>query len=357
MALMRVTTRSGRYDAGGKHNDRNFNLDDAPHIDQDRVSENRYYTYYGDDAHTLEEVELGFYDQHFSQIIEEQNARNVRFRHKDRNRTLESYYRGKRTRPEDIILQVGNINEHASAEELWDCATDYAARFDDIWGDHCKILTMALHADEATPHVHIRRVWIAEDENGVEYVSQNKALEQMGYTLPHPARPEGKFNNRKIAFTSNDRALFLEVCKERGLDIEAEPVKGRRHLETEEYKLSQEVMHLQKERDSISEEICQISENVSMMNALLNMLIEFFRRREMVLRKYRLTMADIEARSKMEQLYVLSQIYEKELGSSLRIAQGFDLAMQFIEENGLLEDFKRQAEKHARKEGRNHDER
>ena len=161
---MKVTNRCARKDKAGKHNDRNFNLVNAPHIDQSKVNQNKYWTYNGDQEHSFAEVEKEFYARHFTDFIDVQNKKNSESRHKDRNKTLDSYYHGARTRPEDQLLQIGDKNNHATPEELWECAMTYMERFDQIYGDKCKILDMALHLDETTPHVHIRRVWIAEDE-------------------------------------------------------------------------------------------------------------------------------------------------------------------------------------------------
>jgi len=164
--------------------------------------------------------------------ITQQNARNVKAGHPERNKTLDQYYRNFYSRPEDGILQIGNINEHVSAEELWKCALEYARRFDQRFGTGCKILDMALHVDEATPHVHVRRVWIAQDKYGDTYVSQTKALFGLGFEF----RNTSKWDNEKTEFTRIDRGTFYMVCKDLGIEIETDNPVRRQHLSTSEYK-------------------------------------------------------------------------------------------------------------------------
>ena len=232
---MKVTVRSSRADRNGRHNDRNFNVDLATHIDKSKISDNIYYTYNGIDGVTFLDLERQYYEDHFKEAIEAQNRKNEAAGHKDRNRSIEDYHTATRTRPEDVILQIGDISEHASGEELWNCALEYKDKFDELFGEHCKILDMALHMDEETPHVHIRRVWQAVDEDGREIVSQERALREMDILRPDNTKADGKFNNAKMIFTQVDRELFTKICEDEGFMIERTPGRKRRHLEKDEY--------------------------------------------------------------------------------------------------------------------------
>ena len=115
---MRITNRNARMDSAGRHNDRNFDVDNAPHINQDRTFENRYYTYNDEKVEnmTLREIELEYYTNHFENALEHQNERYKLARHHERIKTVEQYYTNRRTMPEDKILQIGDINEHATGE-------------------------------------------------------------------------------------------------------------------------------------------------------------------------------------------------------------------------------------------------
>ena len=54
---MKISSINARIDRAGKHNDRNFDISRAPHIDGEKISENLYWTYNGDMEHTFAEVE------------------------------------------------------------------------------------------------------------------------------------------------------------------------------------------------------------------------------------------------------------------------------------------------------------
>ncbi len=206
---MKTSNINGRCHGSIKHNDRSFDLDKAPHIDQSKVCKNKYYTYIGETEMTFRELELEYYRIHFEGALEEYNERNTKNRHRERVKTIEQLYAGKWTHPEDKILQIGDINEHASPEDLWECALEYKDRFEDIYGDNCIILDMALHVDEATPHVHVRRVWFVEDEKtGHKMIGQNKALTELGIAPPRPGKPVGRYNNPKMTLTQMDIELF-----------------------------------------------------------------------------------------------------------------------------------------------------
>ena len=232
---MKVSLTTARADKDGRHNDRNFDLDLAEHIDRTRVNQNLYWTYNGVDGQTFLDLEKQYSEDHFIDAINAQNARNEAAGHKERNKSLDDYYTATRTRPEDVILQIGDFEEHATGDELWRCALAYRDKFEETFGENCKILDMALHMDETTPHVHIRRVWQAHDENGNEIVSQEKALRSMEILRPDNTKPNDKFNNAKMVFTQVDREMFTSICEDEGFIIERTPERRRRHLSKDEY--------------------------------------------------------------------------------------------------------------------------
>lgn len=235
---MKLTSINARVDKDGQHNDRNFDLNMVSHINKDKVHLNRYYRYNGMDEQTFKELELDFYSQHFADAIELQNEKNDKNRNSARNKTIEQYWKGKNTRPEDKIIQIGNYFDHVDGDVLWDTVLEYIRQFDELYGENCKIVDAALHMDEATPHVHIRRVWIAHDENGNEIVSQRKALEEMGFLQKDEKKESSRFNNRKITFTKEDARILQDACKLNQVKIETStPEKNQKHLSMAEYKM------------------------------------------------------------------------------------------------------------------------
>ena len=234
---------------------------------------------------------------------------------------MEDYYKGKNTRPEDKILQIGDIKEHATGEELWECALEYLNRFDNIYGDKCKILDMALHLDEATPHVHIRRVWIAENENGQEYIGQNAALEQLGVSAPDPNAPIGKYNNSKITFTRSDINLFQEICIEKGFDIDKSVSPRREHLDTLIYKKQQiikEIEELEIARSNIKSDVEEAKKEIQSLDKTIDNLFNFFENNPFFDGRYELELAEARKKNKLEQLMALTRIYNKEIAAVAR---------------------------------------
>ncbi|MFR7502772.1 MAG: hypothetical protein ACLUVA_08230 [Faecalibacterium sp.] len=120
-----MTRHNGRAGTHGtynpKHNDRSFNLSNSEHIDPERAKGNIYWDcYHGirsasdKDKQTaaFSDVEKMFYEIHYSHFVENQNARNAKIRHTERNRTIEDLLAGKKTCPEETIYQIFFVAVH-----------------------------------------------------------------------------------------------------------------------------------------------------------------------------------------------------------------------------------------------------
>lgn len=291
---MKATNTVRRVDRLGKHNDRNFDVNtQKDHIDPEKVKYDRLWSYDGstwsydgnswinDDGsgRAFRDLEIEFYKKTFAEHIRKQNERYRARRKYHMNRNAKFYHHLKRTQPQDQLLQIGNKDEHVSGEVMWQCALDYQKRFNDKYGDHCKILNMALHMEEATPHVQIRRVWLCKDDNGDPWIGQTRALAEMGIPLPDEKMPEDKHNNRAMTFTAMDQEMFREVCRERGLEIEEPEHTGRQHLETIEYKTMKAQEDLERtldKVDQINEEIEEKEEVINEMNRQASQMSAFF---------------------------------------------------------------------------------
>lgn len=264
-ATLRASQHSGR-EGSARHNDRSFLngrsadwiREHADHIDPSRTSDNQVYTW--DGQTDIERSERAWYDRTYAKAQEKTNSRYIREGHPDRCKTTADLYDGKLTRPEEMILQVGNRDVQVDSDVFVDAFNDYISRLDE-WnqahGDHMTILSMALHMDETTPHVHIRRVWDYQDRDGLTRLGQNRALEQAGVELPDPSKPVGRYNNRKMTFDKTARAMWHEACRAHGLEIETEPVPDRRHQDKADYirgQISQEIDDLTAQRDGLRAE-------------------------------------------------------------------------------------------------------
>lgn len=224
---MRATIHNGRTSHLGaftpKHNDRQFNISHAEHIDTERVRNNRYWNWTGNPETTFEAAEQAFYEKHIRKHLDAQNARYKAQRHAERAKTMDEYRRSPQTCPEEVILMIGKAGDTIPADMMARIIQEQI-NWEQKTFPGVKVLDVALHMDEqGAPHIHERRAWVYTDKDGNTAISQNKSLEQMGVELPNPDRPRGRFNNRKQVFSRMCREHLLQICREHGLEIEEIP--------------------------------------------------------------------------------------------------------------------------------------
>lgn len=229
---MRATIHNGRTSHLGaftpKHNDRNFNISHAEHIDPERVKDNRYWNWTGNPETTFEAAEIAFYEKHISAHLEAQNARYKAQRHAERVKSMDEYRKSPQTCPEEVILQIGKMGDTIPADMMARIIQEQI-NWEQKTFPGVKVLNVALHMDEqGAPHIHERRAWVYTDKAGNLAISQNKSLEQMGVELPNPDKPRGRFNNRKQTFSKRCREHLLQICREHGLEIEEIPQEKSR---------------------------------------------------------------------------------------------------------------------------------
>ena len=260
---LRVSQHSGRS-GSAKHNDRSFmtgrsaewRQEHASNIDTTRTGENVVWTW--DEQTDVEASERAWYAETYQQAQDATNARYIREGHADRCKTPDDLYNGRLTRPEEMILQVGDRNTDIDLGRLGQALDTYLSRLDewnDSHGGHMHVLSMALHLDESSPHVHIRRVWDYTDRDGLTRLGQAKALEAAGIELPDPGKPVGRYNNRKITFDAMARGWWQEACREQGWEIETEARPGMRHKEKRDFiydQMTAEIDTARQERDDMT---------------------------------------------------------------------------------------------------------
>ena len=279
---MKATMHNGRI-AGALHNDREFaknnNFYDDGHIDFSKTPENISWQLYPNMS--FAENERTYYEKYFSKALAEVNEAYIRNRHPERCKTMDDWLSSTRTCPEESILQIGNMIEHGSKEDLYDCVEDFITWFKAETKGHCQILDMALHVDEKTPHFQMRRVW-QYDDKGTLKIGQDKALKVLGYELPNPEAPTSRYNNRKKAFDEKARQKWYDICEEHGFEIDREPIKGRTHKQTYEYieerleshcdELTLDITVLQKKHDTLKTQTKALSkERESLIESVSNL--------------------------------------------------------------------------------------
>lgn len=229
----------------------------AENINQERSVQNQYYDCISkewrshNDRVSLMAAEKKAYSVLFQDKLNRTNEVYIRQRHTERCKTIDDLLKNKTTAPESTLLQIGNKDdlvanmEPDKASELLRGITDEFIAWHQKKYPQIVILDAAIHVDEATPHVHLRKCYCYKNNDGLFEPKQDKCLEQMGVQLLHPDQKLSKSNNRKAQYTKEIREKFQQICIERGFEIETEPLENSKdHLTQTQYKAKQEDKHL-----------------------------------------------------------------------------------------------------------------
>lgn len=260
--MKKATLHIGKQGAS-KHNDRNFNLAKAPHIDAELSKNNKYIYLQGRQEMTLEEMELDYYKENYGKALEQQNEKAKAKRQKNRIKDMSYWVKhDKNKKPDEFILQIGNRNDHIDGETLLLCMKDFCKIMTTRYGKNFHMLNLALHVDEpqGTPHAHLRGVFDYE-EDGIRKIGTDRALKELGIEPPKLDEEIGRYNNRKQTFTEEVRKLWQEVIKEHGIVIDEE-VKNpsQKHKTTLEYKCQQLEKEI-KEKDRKLKKVIELLED------------------------------------------------------------------------------------------------
>lgn len=131
---------------------------------------------------------------------------------------IKQYY--KKHPPEETLMYLGNKDNNVGSEVLLEVFHIYREWLNSTCVDNDKgcgveLLNSALHMDEATPHIQFRQMYYYTDKYGNFEISQNKALEGLGY---------GKGINAKKDFTAASREKLIEIARSRGVELITEPL-------------------------------------------------------------------------------------------------------------------------------------
>ena len=248
---MRVTSHNGRKGKAGvysvKHNDRQFNDENAAHINAEKSKENVYWNCYENNDLSFEKAELKFYEENFSKMLENKNQRYIKQRHPERVQTMQEMIKNEKFCPEETLFYVGNKDDEVGKDKLLKIFTDFKEWHDKQY-PNIKTLDYALHVDEqGAKHIHWRKVWTATDKYGDLTVGQNKALAEMNIKAPEPTKNITKQNNAKITYTAQIREKLFEICKNHGVEVEKTPrEKSKSGLDLLEFQIRQEQEKLDK---------------------------------------------------------------------------------------------------------------
>ena len=260
---MRLSSHMSRKDAGpGNHNSRTNFKGESLNIDAEKSKNNYYWNCItGTKEHlSFKKVEEDYYKENYTSMLDARNENYKKNRHPENCRTMEEYMQADKTKPEEHIIQVGDMNNTITKKQLHEVLVDYYKWHTKTF-PNVKFLDIAIHVDEkCAPHIHMRRVWECTGKYGKE-ICESKALKEMGIKRPDPNKKEGKDNNAKMTYTAMVRNKLLDICIAHGIDIETE-VKdgGAKHLQPTEFKLKKMKEEIEENYRLMTKQQLQIKE-------------------------------------------------------------------------------------------------
>ena len=198
------------------------------------------------------------YEKCFGEAVREYNAGQKRNDRKINNyvKKIENSDNGEKVFYENIV-QLGtkddtpvvdeNGNLTQAAKEAVDLLDEYVRTFQER-NPNLYLFNCVLHLDEATPHLHIDYIPVADGyKKGMKTRNSiSKALQQMGFE-----KGKGRYDNEVIDWEARERDYLMGLCQERGIEVE---IKGdkRDNLTLPEYKAAmQKVECLETEAEKL----------------------------------------------------------------------------------------------------------
>lgn len=198
------------------------------------------------------------YQEIFGEALEQYNGKQKRA-----DRKIEDYCdhikkskNGEKLFYEDVV-QWGSKDDFKSPEtreRAKEALVKYVEGFEER-NPNLKLIGAYIHMDEASPHLHLDYVPVATGySRGLEKRnSLDKAMKQMGYQPENESRK----NNATKLWKENERAVFGQICRGLGLEVEQERKSERKSLTVDEYKEARDEMigEIEQEKEAIIAEV------------------------------------------------------------------------------------------------------
>ncbi len=198
------------------------------------------------------------YQEIFGEALEKYNAKQKRA-----DRKIEDYCdhikkskNGEKLFYEDVV-QWGSkedFQKPETRERAKEALVQYVKGFEER-NPNLKLIGAYIHMDEASPHLHLDYIPVAQGyTRGLETRnSLDKAMKQMGY---QPEK-ESRKNNATKLWKENERAVFGQICRGLGLEVEPERKSERKSLTVDEYKEARDEMigEIEQEKNAIVAEV------------------------------------------------------------------------------------------------------
>nr|WNL64406.1 Plasmid recombination enzyme [Brochothrix thermosphacta] len=222
------------------------------HIDSERSSENKYLV-----QRDLKEL----YQEEFGGALENYNAKQKR-----KDRKIDDYFKhiqsSKKTAlQQEMIIQVGDKDDFSSKEDFEkanEILEEWFAGFEER-NPNLKIYNAVIHNDEASPHMHLNFVPVADGyKRGLEkQVSFDRAITQQDPLLDK-TRPFEDWREKEVL-------LLEKLLLERG--IERKIVGTNEYKDVNDYKekkdLEREIKQLEGDLSQRKTELKALNEKVS----------------------------------------------------------------------------------------------
>lgn len=198
------------------------------------------------------------YREIFGEALDKYNAKQKRT-----DRKIEDYCdhikkskNGEKLFYEDVV-QWGSKDDFQNPqtrERAKEALVKYVEGFEER-NPNLKLIGAYIHMDEASPHLHLDYVPVANGySRGLETRnSLDKAMKQMGFQPENESRK----NNATKLWKESERAVFGEICRGLGLEVESERKSDRKSLTVEEYKDARDEMlgDIEQEKKAIVAEV------------------------------------------------------------------------------------------------------
>lgn len=248
ISMKKATTKTNL-----NHNNREFTEREKErnsHIDYSRSDENKYLVQ-GD----IKKL----YEREFGEALKNYNEKQTRS-----DRKIEDYYKHieaskKTATQQEMIIQIGDKDDFSTGNEFnRDLANDVLEEwFNDFEerNPNLKVYNAVIHNDEASPHLHLNFVPVADDyKRGLEkQVAFDRAIKGQDQTL-NKTRPFEDWREKEVNLLENK-------LKERGIE--------RKLVGTNEYKDVNEYKQKKDELKEINQEIENTKEHLNKLTQVV----------------------------------------------------------------------------------------
>ncbi len=193
------------------------------------------------------------FERIFGDSVEEYNDRQP-----DKRRQIDNYYqhinRSKQKNPcYEVIVTIGNKDycppEFVSRSIVKEYTLGWEKR-----NPNLELIGAYWHADEpGAPHAHITYIPVSyENKRGMRtQCSQSGALREMGFK-----NARGKCRETELTqWGHREREALDDICRAHGIEIcHPDAGKGKKHLEKEQYIMTQQIAELEAEKEKIQRE-------------------------------------------------------------------------------------------------------